>query len=469
MGPSSKKSKAPSHSFEADALKQAGFGSESESESEAEAVPVQEKKRKRSKKAAAAPAEPAPAAEPAEAASAPPPRVRYVNKQRVLVVCSRGTSARHRHLLEDLKKLLPHHKSDAKLDTKNDPRQLNEICELKSCNGCVYLEARKRSDLYMWVSRAPKGPSAKFLVQNVHTMDELRLTGNCGLGTRALLCFDGAFDAQPHWSAVRDLLAVTFGTPRGHPKSKPFFDRAMAFSIADGKVWVRHYQIVDDAVDDADAVVALRRGIFVFATSTQPGDDEPFHRPVLTLSRGGRSAGGAERRRPSGPRRRFVIDKKHAPLSDGSPFRSSTAARPRAPPPCDPASPRRRSATRRPSSRSAPASCSRRSASSAAPSAARRSTTTRPSSSPTRSARARSASSAPSTRSARRPRRRAASTSTRTSSPSRTSRRPSGTTTRYKALASLWRWGTAVALGVVAWIGPYFLVDTRQRDLLCAT
>ncbi|EGB12341.1 hypothetical protein AURANDRAFT_4706, partial [Aureococcus anophagefferens] len=193
------------------------------------------------------------------AASAPPPRVRYVNKQRVLVVCSRGTSARHRHLLEDLKKLLPHHKSDAKLDTKNDPRQLNEICELKSCNGCVYLEARKRSDLYMWVSRAPKGPSAKFLVQNVHTMDELRLTGNCGLGTRALLCFDGAFDAQPHWSAVRDLLAVTFGTPRGHPKSKPFFDRAMAFSIADGKVWVRHYQIVDDAVDDADAPPSQKR------------------------------------------------------------------------------------------------------------------------------------------------------------------------------------------------------------------
>ena len=121
----------------------------------------------------------------------------------------------------------------------------------------------------------------------------------------------------------------------------------------------------------ADAVVALRRGIFVFATSTQPGDDEPFHRPVLTLSRGGRSAGGAERRRPSGPRRRFVIDKKHAPLSDGSPLRSSTAARPRAPPPCDPASPRRRSATRRPSSRSAPASCSRRSASPGPPCASR--------------------------------------------------------------------------------------------------
>ena len=266
-----KKKKQARDQYQEEALKQAGFVGEhadSESESEGEAaVAVAEKKRKRggtqkaaAKAAKAAAAEEAAAAEaeaddePAAAKAAP--RVRYVNKQRVLVVCSRGTSARHRHLLEDLKKLMPHHKSDAKLDTKNDPRQLNEICELKSCNGCVYLEARKRSDLYMWVSRTPRGPSGKFLVQNVHTMDELRLTGNCGLGTRALLCFDGAFDAQPHWSAVRDLLAVTFGTPRGHPKSKPFFDRALSFSIADNKIWVRHYQIVDDAVDDADAVAS---------------------------------------------------------------------------------------------------------------------------------------------------------------------------------------------------------------------
>mmetsp|Transcript_7616 Transcript_7616/g.23341 ORF Transcript_7616/g.23341 Transcript_7616/m.23341 type:complete len:293 (-) Transcript_7616:24-902(-) len=189
---------------------------------------------------------------PAPAPAAP--RVRYVNKQRVLVVCSRGTSARHRHLLQDLKRLLPHHKADSKLDTKNDPRALNEVCELKSCNGCVYLEARKRTDLYMWVARTPTGPSAKFLVQNVHTMDELKLTGNCGHGTRALLCFDATFDAAPHWRAIKDLLAVTFGTPRGHPKSKPFFDRAMCFAVDDGKVWVRHYQIVDDAVDAADAL-----------------------------------------------------------------------------------------------------------------------------------------------------------------------------------------------------------------------
>ena len=44
----------------------------------------------------------------------------YKNKQRVLVFCSRGVTARSRHLLEDLRKLLPHHKKEVKLDTKDD-------------------------------------------------------------------------------------------------------------------------------------------------------------------------------------------------------------------------------------------------------------------------------------------------------------------------------------------------------------
>lgn len=39
---------------------------------------------------------------------------RWVNKQRTLVVASRGIGARHRHLLEDLKKLLPHHKAEVR-------------------------------------------------------------------------------------------------------------------------------------------------------------------------------------------------------------------------------------------------------------------------------------------------------------------------------------------------------------------
>jgi len=98
---------------------------------------------------------------------------RYTNKQRTLVFCSRGVSHRDRHLLQDLRDMLPHSKKEVKFDAKGKLSLINEVCELKSCNNCIFLEAKKRQDLYMWVSKTPHGPSARFLLQNVHTMAEV--------------------------------------------------------------------------------------------------------------------------------------------------------------------------------------------------------------------------------------------------------------------------------------------------------
>lgn len=88
------------------------------------------------------------------------------NKQRVLVLSSRGVTFRHRHLLNDLVALLPHSRKDAKLDTKSQLHLLNEVAELYNCNGVLFFEARKRQDLYMWLSRVPNGPCVKFHIQN---------------------------------------------------------------------------------------------------------------------------------------------------------------------------------------------------------------------------------------------------------------------------------------------------------------
>jgi ribosome biogenesis protein BRX1 len=132
-----------------------------------------------------------------------------------------------------------------KLDAKDDPRAVNEIAEIKTCNSSLFLEARKRSDLYMWGSKTPNGPSVKFLVSNVNTMDELRLTGNAMMGSRPLLSFDRIFDCQPHYQLLRAILTDIFSTPRGHPKSKPFIDRVMSFHVTDGRIWVRNFQVLD--------------------------------------------------------------------------------------------------------------------------------------------------------------------------------------------------------------------------------
>lgn len=164
-------------------------------------------------------------------------------KQKVLILSSRGITARQRFLMNDLTALLPHSKKDTKLDTKSKLYQLNEVAELYNCNNIMFFEARKHQDLYMWLSRAPNGPSFKLHIQNLHTMDELNLTGNCLKGSRPILSFDKTFDDRPHLHLLKELMIQTFGVPKGVKRSKPFVDHILTLSIVDNKIWFRNYQI----------------------------------------------------------------------------------------------------------------------------------------------------------------------------------------------------------------------------------
>jgi len=177
---------------------------------------------------------------------------RWRNKQRTLVFASRGVTAQFRHLVEDIKKLLPHHKAEPKFEKRDKLHEINEICELKSCNNVMYFESRKRKDLYMWLGRVPSGPSMKFQVLNVHTTGEVRLAGNCLLGSRPILYFDKSFNEMSHLRLMKELIMQAFGTPRNHPKSKPFHDHAMCFYWMDRKIWFRHYQISPEGPDDVN-------------------------------------------------------------------------------------------------------------------------------------------------------------------------------------------------------------------------
>ncbi|EKD16197.1 uncharacterized protein L3040_009564 [Drepanopeziza brunnea f. sp. 'multigermtubi'] len=165
------------------------------------------------------------------------------NKQRVLILSSRGITSRHRHLLNDLASLLPHGRKDAKLDTKSKLYQLNELAELYNCNNVFFFEARKGKDLYLWMSKAPNGPTVKMHLQNLHTMEELHFTGNCLKGSRPILSFDASFDKEAHLRVLKELFLHIFGVPKGARKSKPFIDHVMGFTLADGKIWIRNYQI----------------------------------------------------------------------------------------------------------------------------------------------------------------------------------------------------------------------------------
>lgn len=164
--------------------------------------------------------------------------------------------------------MLPHGRKDAKFDSKSRLNELNELAELYNCNNVLFFEARKGQDLYVWLSKVPNGPTVKMHMQNckstasffasaslrlrkiltlvtVHTMEELHFTGNCLKGSRPILSFDAAFDKQPHLKVIKELFYHAFGVPQGARKSKPFVDHVMGFSVADGKIWVRNYQIAE--------------------------------------------------------------------------------------------------------------------------------------------------------------------------------------------------------------------------------
>ena len=56
------------------------------------------------------------------------------------------------------------------------------------------------------------------------------------------LCLQG-FDEEPHLQLVREMLRQLFATPLKHHKSKPFADHVLSFHVADGRIWLRNYQV----------------------------------------------------------------------------------------------------------------------------------------------------------------------------------------------------------------------------------
>ncbi|THD28840.1 Ribosome biogenesis protein BRX1 [Fasciola hepatica] len=179
----------------------------------------------------------------------PTRKAEWTNRERVLVLASRGVSYLGRHLMKDLIKMMPHHRTDSKLDSKRDLTVLNEVAEMAHANKVMFFEARKKKDMYLWMSCIPNGPSAKFLVENVHTTSELKLTGNCLKTSRPILAFDPSFDNsnEPHLRLLRELFVQLLGTPNHHPRSQPFIDKTFVFGLLNDRIWFRTYQIAEES------------------------------------------------------------------------------------------------------------------------------------------------------------------------------------------------------------------------------
>jgi len=216
----------------------------------------QAKRKRREANAAEAgpPAEPTPAAATGPVSRYPQVARRATHrKKRVLLLCSRGVTTTFVELMQDLIKLLPHARKDPKFDKREALSTITEIADLAGCRLCLYFEARKMKDLYMWAAATDGGPSYKFLVHQIKSMGDLRFTGNNLLGSRAILSFDAGFDSAPHLQLLKGLFTAIFAVPKGHAKSKPFHDHVLQFSWHEDRVVLRHYQVVPPKNEGKDS------------------------------------------------------------------------------------------------------------------------------------------------------------------------------------------------------------------------
>ena len=161
----------------------------------------------------------------------------WVNKTRTLIVASRGVSHQERHLVNDLINLIPNSKKECKIERDIASEELNKFC--------IYFEHRKR-ELVMWLFKSPGGPLAKFAVTNIHALNEIKLMGNCIKYSRPLLSFDKSFDEQEHLKLLKEMFIQTFNSPKGHPKTRPFYDHQISFYNIDNQIFIRVYQILNE-------------------------------------------------------------------------------------------------------------------------------------------------------------------------------------------------------------------------------
>lgn len=190
----------------------------------------------------------------------------WKNRQRTMIFSSRGISSNFRYLVKDIVSLVPNTKVESKLERKNTRDIINDLCYERSCNNYMFFDCHKHVDLFLWLAKSPNGPSIKFQVSNIHTTQELKLTGNCLQYSRPLLSFDAMFDSEPHLRLAKEMFTQMFGTPKNHPKSKPFIDHVISFNLLDGKVNFRVYQVVNQEEtmftekDDVEKLVLIEIG-----------------------------------------------------------------------------------------------------------------------------------------------------------------------------------------------------------------
>ena len=69
--------------------------------------------------------------------------------------------------MDDLFRMMPHAKSDSKMQKKESLFAVNEIAEMKNCSRVLLVEGRRKRDVFLWAGIVARGPSVKFEVERL--------------------------------------------------------------------------------------------------------------------------------------------------------------------------------------------------------------------------------------------------------------------------------------------------------------
>ncbi|KJP89260.1 hypothetical protein AK88_01138 [Plasmodium fragile] len=175
------------------------------------------------------------------------------NRQRVLIVRSPLKKKNCKSFVENLKLLLPHHKTESKWNKKAKKSDLCDISYSRNCNNIIFFDIKKKR-YCLWICKNKTGPSLYFEILDYIPLHSLLFSGNCLLYSRPLLIFSKAFDELEHLKLIKEVFIQVFGTPNYHPLSKPFYDHCYSFVHVNNLIYFRHYQIMPITLADSNNV-----------------------------------------------------------------------------------------------------------------------------------------------------------------------------------------------------------------------
>lgn len=163
------------------------------------------------------------------------------SNNKTLVLCSRGVTFQHRHLVSELSKLLSNTKKETKIDRKKHPGIINELCEKHSCTYVFYIESKGKIS-YLFIGKYPDGPTIKFLIQSIRTSEELKLNGNSSIHARQILSFDNSFTQSALLKLVKEMLSTLFSEPLSSNRTS--VDRVLSFTSFDMRIFFRNFEVI---------------------------------------------------------------------------------------------------------------------------------------------------------------------------------------------------------------------------------